>query len=170
MRYSSYRFVFVSALLFFWGALQSVAFAHQQKAAITSIAFNTNTQRVEIIHRFSLHDAEHAVKRIFGPDADIYRSQQTQQHFADYVKHHFGMTSDSEPSAQPALVGHEVDGKHFWVYQEMGARLAGIWQVRHGAFHEIWPSQTNTVNIETKGKTRTLVLNKEAPQQSISLD
>lgn len=169
MRYLSYRFVFVVAL-FLWGATQPVAFAHQQKAAITSIAFNTNTQRVEIIHRFSLHDAEHAVKRILGPEADIYKSEQTQQHFAEYVKHHFEMASNSDPQIRPILVGHEVDGKHFWVYQEMETLLIGQWDVRHSTFHEIWPSQTNTVNIETNGKTRTLVLNKEAPQQSISLN
>lgn len=169
MRYLSHWFVFVVAL-FLLGATQTVAFAHQQKAAITSIAFNTHTQRIEIIHRFSLHDAEHAVKRIFGPDADIYKSEQTQQHFAEYVKHHFDMTSDGDPQIRPTLVGHEIDGKHFWVYQEMEAALTGEWNVRHSTFQEIWPSQTNTVNIETNGKTRTLVLNKEVPQQSISLD
>ncbi len=41
------------------------AAAHQQKIAITTVLFNPRTQNIEIMHRFNLHDAEHAVKALF---------------------------------------------------------------------------------------------------------
>lgn len=36
--------------------------AHQIKAAITTVLFNQRTENIEVMHRFNLHDAEHAVK------------------------------------------------------------------------------------------------------------
>ena len=47
------------ALLFFVACGQAVA--HQQKIAITTVLFNPRTENIEIMHRFNLHDAEHAV-------------------------------------------------------------------------------------------------------------
>ena len=54
--------------------------AHQQKSAISTISFNAKTHNIEIIHRFRMHDAEHAVKHIFGKNADIIKSDKTKEH------------------------------------------------------------------------------------------
>jgi hypothetical protein len=54
-------------------------------------------------------------------------------------------------------IGHEVEGKFFWVYQEMVIpnNLAGV-KLFNGALRELWPTQINMVNIEGKGEIRTL--------------
>lgn len=44
--------------------------AHQIKAAITTVLFNPRTENIEVMHRFNLHDAEHAVKALFDKRAD----------------------------------------------------------------------------------------------------
>lgn len=147
----------------------TVAYAHQQKAALTSVKLNSHTNQFEVVHRFSLHDAEHAVKRIFTKDADIYGSSTTQANFAEYVYQHFSIALDNGESVSLKPIGYELDGKHFWIYQEMAIPSSPNWLVQHSALQEIWSSQTNTVNIEIKGAIKTLVLNKEAPAQRVRL-
>ncbi|OKY25001.1 MULTISPECIES: DUF6702 family protein [Thalassotalea] len=138
----------------------NVIFAHQQKAAISTVLFNPNTENIEVSHRFYLHDAEHAVKHIFGKNADIIQSKQTQQRFFEYVMSRFSLKDDKGNTIDLGPVGFEVDGKFFWVYQEtkQPVLLSGL-TIEHTALRDIWPSQTNTVNVEGKGDVKTATFN-----------
>ena len=142
------------------GTLLFAAFslsAHQQKSAISTILFNARTENIEIMHRFRVHDAEHAVKEILGKDADIIDSQQTQKQFGDYVNQRFNLFDNNQQSLPLKMVGVELDGKFFWVYQETSqpTKLNNM-TVRHNALRDLWPEQINTINIEGKGKLQTL--------------
>jgi hypothetical protein len=132
--------------------------AHQQKAAISTVLFNPSTANIEVMHRFNMHDAEHAVREIFGKDADIIDSPITQQQFSEYVNQRFVIYKQEGEVLPLTLVGHELDGKHFWVYQETAqvSELKNL-TVRHNALRDLWPSQVNTINIEGKGELKTLV-------------
>nr|WP_241737484.1 DUF6702 family protein [Neptunicella marina] len=132
------------------------ALGHQQKAAITTVLFNARTHHIEVMHKFYLHDAEHAVRVIFGQHADILNSKETQQTFSDYVAKRFELLKDDKPLPL-SKVGFEIDGKFFWVYQEtdIPVELHNL-SVRHNALRELWPSQINTVNIEGKDDIKTL--------------
>lgn len=136
----------------------STAYAHQQKAAISTVLFNPRTSNIEIMHRFELHDAEHAVKEIFGKDADILNSALTQQQFSDYVNQRFHLFSADKTPLALKKVGYEADGKFFWVYQEteQPTKLENM-IVRNDSLRDIWPLQVNTINVEGKGKIKTLV-------------
>ncbi|WJG11353.1 DUF6702 family protein [Aliiglaciecola sp. LCG003] len=131
--------------------------AHQQKTAISTILFNPRTDNIEVMHRFNLHDAEHAVKQIFGKGADILDSTETQLQFSEYVAARFTLFDADNNNLALKKVGFEVDGKFFWVYQETAQidNLQGI-QVKHDALRDLWSSQTNTVNIEGMGDIKTL--------------
>ena len=144
--------LFVSAMSF-----STIAQAHQIKAAITTVLFNPRTENIEVMHRFNLHDAEHAVKALFDKHADIMDDVKTQQQFADYVAHHFAILNAAGESLKLADVGFEVEGKHFWVYQETAEPpvLEGI-KIRHDALRDLWPKQVNTLNVEGKGDIKTL--------------
>lgn len=133
------------------------SFAHQQKAAVTKVLFNPRTENIEVMHRFYVHDAEHAVKHIFGKNADILTSTQTQDQFAQYVRDRFSILDTNNNQLVLTPVGHEVDGKFFWVYTEtpQSVDLNGM-KVKHAAMRDIWSEQTNMVNIEGVGKTKTL--------------
>jgi hypothetical protein len=142
------------------GALLFAAFslsAHQQKSAISTILFNARTKNIEIMHRFRVHDAEHAVKEIFGKDADIIDSQKTQKLFGDYVHQRFNLFDNDEQSLQLKMVGVELDGKFFWVYQEttQPTKIDNL-IIRHDALRDLWPEQVNTINVEGKGLLQTL--------------
>ena len=153
----------------------ALGFTHQQKAAVTTITVR-DTQTVEIIHRVALHDAEHAVKRLFTKDADILHAPQTQVEFAQYVATHFVLSFYRDAEAGTHIIhgplhmeGHEVDGQFFWVYQTM--RLNGeptSVRVRHAVLTELWPSQHNLVNIEGLGPVRSLTLSAESPEASLT--
>ncbi|WP_416351543.1 DUF6702 family protein [Parashewanella curva] len=147
--------------LVFLMMLASPVPAHQQKAAETTVLFNKRTHLIEVMHRFYLHDTEHAVQDLFDRNADILSAKKTQQQFADYVaKQFFARTLQDKPLALKN-VGYEVDGKFFWVYQEVThpANLKGI-KLYNGTLRDLWPTQVNMVNIEGKGKVRTLYFSK----------
>ena len=130
--------------------------AHQQKAAVTKVLFNPRTQQIEVMHRFYLHDAEHAVKEIFGGEADIMASKDTQQQFAQYVADRFALLRDGQPLTLEA-VGFETEGKFFWVYQETPIPVAlDKLSVKHNALRDIWPEQENLVNIEGRDDLKSL--------------
>ncbi|MBO9490587.1 hypothetical protein J7384_09445 [Endozoicomonas sp. G2_1] len=133
------------------------SFAHQQKAAETTVLFNKRSGHLEVMHRFYLHDTEHAVQALFDKHADILDSKQTQQQFADYVAKQFLAKSLSDKPLTMSSVGFEVDGKFFWVYQEtkLPKDLKGI-KLYNGALRDLWPTQINMVNIEGRGQVRTL--------------
>ena len=75
----------LALIVLIMGAFTTNLYAHQQKAAITKVLFNKNTGNLEVMHRFFLHDTEHAVQALFDRSADILNSEKTQQQFADYV-------------------------------------------------------------------------------------
>ena len=127
----------------------STVFAHQLRTASTTVAYNPRSETIEVMHRFFLHDAEHAVKQLFDAKADIHSNTATQQQFADYVVGNFKLSSLSGESLQLQLVGFDIDGRDFWVYQEVArpSTLSGF-MIRQPVLQELWPSQRNLVNVE----------------------
>jgi hypothetical protein len=154
------------------GTLLIAAFsagAHQQKTAISTVLFNPRTENIEIMHRFSVHDAEHAVKQILSKDADIIGSKITQDQFSEYVNHRFNLFDGDNTSLPLKLVGYELDGKFFWVYQEtqQPTKLTDL-IIRHDALRDLWPSQVNTINVEGKGNLQTLTFSESVELLKVS--
>lgn len=147
---TSLRWFTLMALL--WAATLS---AHQQKEAITRVLFNPRTANIEVMHRFLLHDAEHAVKQLIAADADILDSESTRQSFADYVYARFSI-SDQDGNPIPLKpVGHEIEGRFIWVYSEapIPDTLKAL-QITHDALRDLWPEQKNLVNVERDGQLK----------------
>jgi hypothetical protein len=145
---------FISLILLM---VTNLAFGHQQKAAETTVLFNKNSNKLEVSHRFYLHDTEHAVQTLFDKQADILDSDKTQKQFSHYVAEQFLVYTLTGEKLPLTNVGYEVEGKFFWVYQETAIpeNLEGV-KLFNGALRELWPTQINMVNIEGKGQVRTL--------------
>lgn len=145
--------------------------AHQQKAAITRVVFNERTGTLEVMHRFYLHDAEHAIRQLMGSDADIIGDELTRARFAAYVQQMFLLKSPSGETLMLNPVGHEIEGNFFWVYQEraLPANLTEL-QVMHLALREVWPEQINTVNFERGGSVTTLTFQGSDEQLTVRFD
>ena len=74
--------------------------AHRLRAAITTVLFNDHSSRIEVMHRFYLHDAEHALTELIGRGADLFDSIEDRQRFAVYVHERFslGYFADGVPA------------------------------------------------------------------------
>lgn len=125
------------------------ALAHQQKESITRVLFNERTGNIEVMHRFILHDAEHAVEGLFSRSADLLGNADDRQQFADYVHARFTLADQHGDAIALTPVGHEIDGAHLWVYAEalVPEGLTAL-SISHEALRDLWPSQTNLVNVE----------------------
>jgi hypothetical protein len=147
------------ALLFkLMAALLAVAsssvWAHQLHTASTTVAYNPRSGNIEVMHRFFLHDAEHAVKQLFDSNADMHSNPATPKQFADYVVSKFQLSSLVGQPLTPHLVGFQIEGRDFWVYQELPlpADLNGF-SIQQPVLQEIWAAQRNLVNIEGFSET-----------------
>ena len=158
-------------ILLITGALSASVFAHQQRAAITKVLFNQNTGNLEIMHRFYLHDTEHAVQMLFDKRADIRNSADTQELFANYVSKRFAIKPLNGEELKLKHVGHEIERIYFWVYQEIEApkNIEGLTMI-HNALRDIWTDQINTVNVEGKGDIRTATFEGNIELLSVEFD
>lgn len=131
--------------------------AHQQKETVTTLLFNERSGNLEITHRFTLHDAEHAAKRLLDPHADLIGDSTAQRAFGRYVEERFVIRNAKKTALKLVYVGHEMEGKFFWVYQEvpLPEDIVAL-EVLHDVLRDIWPSQKNLVNIEKAGEVRSL--------------
>jgi Domain of unknown function (DUF6702) len=153
------------------GAVAAPAFAHQQKAALTELLFNPRSGTLEIVHRFYLHDAEQAVQRLFGAEADIHGKQDTRFKFARYTVAKFALWDGKDMPIELGLVGFEIEGNYFWVYQESETKLdVKALTIRHDALRDIWPAQMNTVNIEGKGPLQTVLFSGENTLEHVTFN
>jgi len=134
--------------------------AHQKKEALTEILFNTRSGNLEVMHRYLIHDAEHAVRQLVDSDADLLASEAAREAFAQYAIERFALLGDDGDTLDLHYVGQEVDSAFLWVYQEMPLpeSLQGL-GVIDNALRDIWPEQNNLVNIERDNEVQSLNFN-----------
>lgn len=143
------------AILALTWTLVSSAFAHQQKEAITRVLFNPRTGNIEVMHRFLLHDVEHASKTLFGESADLLQNPADRDRFEHYVQKRFVLTDQDGAPLPLTPVGNEIEGRFLWVYAEtvIPKALTAL-RISHSALHDVWSEQTNLVNVERADDVR----------------
>ena len=144
MRHSRRAFLLLTAA---WASTPLLA--HQQKEAITRVLFNPRTGNIEVMHRFLLHDAEHALKVLFGSAADLLDSEKDRKQFEDYVHARFQMTDNDGDRIALSPVGNEIAGRYLWIYSEAPIPDAlNSLTISHDALRDVWPEQVNLVNVD----------------------
>lgn len=144
--------------------------AHQQKEAITRVLFNPRTGNIEVMHRFLLHDAEHAVRELFGNSADLLGDAADRDRFEAYVHERFSIVDQDGETIILAPVGNEIDGRFLWVYAEapIPDDLTSL-TLSHDALRDLWPEQTNLVNVERDKTVRSATFNAGRREATIHL-
>lgn len=142
--------------------------AHQQKEAITRVLFNPRTGHIEVMHRFLLHDAEHAVRKLFGGKADVLGSAEDRNRFERYVHSRFSMQDPDGAVISLAPVGNEIDGRFLWVYAEapIPEGLTAL-TLSHDALRDVWSEQVNLVNVERDGTVRSATFDRGRREATI---
>ena len=150
--------------------LLSPAWAHQQKEAITRILFNPRTQNIEVMHRFLVHDAEHAVKELRRTSANILASEADREFFSSYVHEHFSIADQDGNTLALKAIGNEIEGRFIWVYAETAipVKLRSL-TLRHDVLRDIWPEQVNLVNIERDGDVQSATFTGGSNDHTIEL-
>lgn len=133
------------------------SFAHEQKTAVTRIFFNPVTENIEVMHRFLVHDAEHAAAKVFGVGQDLLESAESRELFSSYVINRFsieaGLSTGESVAIELSYVGAEVDGQFLWVYQETSnIDTIQSFTMVNMALRDVWPDQSNLVNVEREGE------------------
>jgi len=170
------------AFLLLFAALAVVAsspsYAHQQKTAVTRLLFNSNTGSLEIMHRLFLHDAEHAANVVFGAKQDIIQSADSRALFGSYVVNRFAVAFNDNASLKelaPIYLGEEIDGQYLWVYQEVPdfatRHIGKALQLRviNSVLRDVWPDQSNLVNVERGGKIESITFSVGADSLQIEV-
>ena len=152
-------------------ASQSAVFAHQKKEALTEVLFNTRSGNLEVMHRFLLHDAEHAVRLLQDSDADIIADEKAREEFAQYALERFTLLGDDGDTLKLEYVGYELDNAFIWIYQEVAlpAKMQNL-GVIHNVLRDIWPEQNNLVNIERDKNIQTLNFNGSTEWLSVQFE
>ena len=147
----------LAALILVSALAPPLASAHQLKSALTTVELNERTALVEIVHRFWVHDAEHAVEALGGVAGDLRGDEALQALFARYVTGHFVLAADDREVLALQEVGVEVEGPYVWVYQELPAEdFARIAWLRFDALQELWGDQINQLNVKRPGGVRSV--------------
>jgi len=136
--------------------------------AITRVLFNQRTGNVEIMHRFYVHDAEHALSQFVGKQIYLEEDRDAQKTFAAYVQAHFSLGLGKPEPTDLINVGQEIEGKFIWVYQEFPIPevVPSLW-FRFDALQEYWPGQLNQINVEGLGKVRSIRFELQDEWQSL---
>ena len=131
------------------------AAAHQQKEAITRVSFNARTDTIEVMHRFLLHDAEHASREILGKATDLWSNAQDRDRFEAYVHEGFELLDQNDRPIALTPVGNEIESEFLWVYAEapIPPNLTSL-TISHRALRDVWPDHINLVNVERDRKVR----------------
>jgi len=150
------------------------ALAHQQKSASTIVLLNERTQVIEISHRLFMHDAEHVMQYVTGKALDIHSNEQSKQQLAEYVAEHFFI--DAGTNDTPKLIGSEIEGKFFWVYQLLPLPDSFLKQgsitltIHDSILMEHIPSQLNMVYVEYENSNQALIFDQQASRKLVTVN
>lgn len=123
------------------------AWAHQQKIAISTVAVNPRTDRLELVHQVPVHDAEHALRVQGVKVPDIVGSADSREAFARYITRRFLLEIDGQ-TVTPDYVGSEIIGGSLFVYQDSSAPMPGASvRINSQILTDVWARQENRVNI-----------------------
>ena len=130
--------------------------AHRAPGSLTTIKWNEESARTEVIHRLHTHDAELGVGKLGDiPDLSVI-DVEGRAHIALYVEKHFHIKS-SEKALPLELIGAELSGDYILIYQELPDRLPQSILIHDSILLETFPTQINQVNIEDGDTVHSLV-------------
>lgn len=150
--------------------LFSPAQAHPRKEAFVEIVYNENTEKVEIIHRFRIPEAEAAIQQNYEAGLDLLTQDRAQAAFGMYVEERFTLMGNGR-KIELELVAGEISEGSVWIYQETDPLPQdGLYLLRDTTLMDVARDQTNIVNIRLYDEVQSFVLNRTSPWVAFRLD
>lgn len=164
-----YKFLFL--VLAFVAASFVPALAHDFHTSITDIKYNPRTQSLEVSLRVFTDDLENAVSK-FTKTKVVYNSnsaEQQQQLYA-YLQSKLTFELTKGKPLKYKLLGSEAETDAVWMYVEVPVKSSSLAQlyVKNAVLTEVFSDQMNIVNLNYKGKTESILLQRGEEQKKFS--
>lgn len=158
----------VLLLAFITIALPPSVAAHKYFFGLTEISFNARTQHVEVVHQYTLHDVQRALRQEFGDDFKI-DSPQADEKIKNWLENQFTLFNSKDKVVKLDWVGFEADFQNIWLYQETSVAPTDFcgWRVSNNVLMRAFAPQVNTVNFVTETQTNGVSLTRENYSKAI---
>ncbi|WP_241738915.1 DUF6702 family protein [Pontibacter beigongshangensis] len=144
--------------------------AHDYHASITDIRYNPKTQRLEVAIKVFMDDLEEALSRKSKAKVVYSNSEQVQQLLQAYLRRHLVFEQEKGKPLQQHFLGSEAETDAVWAYVEVpvpDARRPLL--VHNTVLMELFDDQMNIVNINSKGKTNSLLFQQYDREKKVDL-
>ena len=156
----------VATLALLLALIPSVS-AHRYFFGLTEISSNKNTNAVEIVHQYTLHDVQQALKKRLGKEFRLEQSDAEKQ-IQDWIHENFQLTNSRGEAVVPSWVGFEADYQKIWIYQEVPKRdNLCQWKLSNTLLMNSFSAQVNTINVVDNYGNRSLILTIENTSDTI---
>lgn len=166
-----YRFLLVFSLLLTVSFAKPVL-AHDYHASIADVRFNPRTQSLEVAVKVFMDDLENALsQRNKTKVVYSHTSEQVKKYLADYLSTNLVLEVEKGKPLKQKFLGSEEDADVVWMYLEVPLQQASLPQlyVKNAVLTELFSDQMNIVNINYKGKTESVLLQRGDTQKKITL-
>lgn len=144
---------------------------HPLHLSVCEITHNSVANSLEITQRIFADDLEDALRNRFGRKVDVYKPDDPEtlsEMIGDYVQQNFRISLDGRP-IQLNYLGYETEEDAIWVYLEVPkVKNFKKISVRNTVFFEMFDDQLNLMNINKEGSIRSLKLEPDQEQGSLS--
>lgn len=150
-------------------ALLPTAAAHKYFFGLTEVSHNARTEHLEVVHQYTLHDVQRALKLNYGDDFQIDDSG-AEEKIKAWLENHFELFDSKGNRLKLNWVGFEADFQNIWLYQEYAADTAKFcdWRVSNTMLMDAFSAQVNTINFVTPAATHGVTLTKGRSLKSVS--
>lgn len=145
--------------------------AHDYHASITDVKYNPKTQKLEVALRVFTDDLETALSlKNKSKVAYSSQSEKVKQYLADYVSSTVSFELIKGKPLKQRFIGSEEETDAVWIYFEVPVQAASLSQlhVKNAVFTEMYNDQMNVVNINYKGKTSSVMLQKNDTDKKVT--
>jgi hypothetical protein len=144
----------------FWAALPIYAFAHREKKTLTTIEWDANTQMLNVIHSYHLHDAETALAAKGIIDKPDLFSLKARAKLSLYTAKNFSLSTEGQ-EIELEIIGAETEAKTAYVYQQAKLPKAPeALMVSAAMLRNIIRGQINNVDVNLTGEIRSIQFKK----------
>lgn len=166
-----YKFLSLLLLLMTF-AVARPALAHDYHASIADVRFNPRTQSLEVAVKVFMDDLEDALSKRFKSKVEYSSSsEQVKKYLSDYLSANLAFEVEKGKPLQQRFVGSEEDADVVWMYVEVPVKKSSLPQlyVKNAVLTELFSDQMNVVNINYKGNTESVLLQRGETQKKVSL-
>ncbi|MBF9253357.1 hypothetical protein I2I11_08640 [Pontibacter sp. 172403-2] len=163
-----YKFLFLLLFVVFGGS--RAAFAHNYHTSITDVKYNPRSQSLEVAVKVFTDDLESALSRRAKKDIHYSNSAAVKQQLSNYLHSTLAFALQPGKPLAYTLLGSEEEDDAIWLYIEVPLKQATLPQlyVKNAVLMDTFSDQMNIVNISYKGKTESMLLQKDEQEKKVS--